>query len=361
MKRRDFGKVLTVGTIGAAAAGCEKTPTPDITVSKLQKNLKMHISSGVHSSEKGLTFLERMGVKYKIDGFPTDPRRDVLAKLSLDKILSMKDQCAKHNIILDGLHQSNPISSTMRGDFEKGDKEIDVFCDNIMIAAKAGIRVICIDLKETPNQRTERTTGRGGNTYSSWDMEKDKNRPNFYDTVVTADQCWERITRYLERVIPVATEYKVQIACHPSDPWLPPGFRGVDRVLGGFEGFKRYIEISPSPYHGLQICLGCMAESCVDPAKEVPGILQYFSERNKLFDIHYRNIIGGRNNFAEVYPDEGLVNMHQLMQILRDTQYPYGIDYDHSPQHADDPGSYQAAAFQIGYIQAMIQAVNDEV
>ena len=367
MKRRDFGKVLTVGTIGAAAAGCEKTPPPDITVSKPQKNLKMHQSTSVSDDEKRLTFLERLGVKYGVDRWPTDPEKPenvVLAKLNLDTILKKKDQCAKHNIIMDGLHTGNPCPSTIiYGDHEKGDKEMDVFCDNIRIAAKAGMRFINIDLKEAPNQRTERTIGRGGNSYSSWDMEESlkKNPENFYDFVITEDDIWERITRFVERVIPVATEYKVQVGPHPGDPWLPPGFRGVVNALGGFDGYKRYIELSPSPYHGVHLCMGCMAESCVDPAKEAPAILQYLSERNKIFDLHYRNIIGGRNKFAEVYPDEGVVNMHRLMQILRDTQYPYGIDYDHTPRHPDDPGSYQAAAFQIGYIQAMIQAVNDEV
>ena len=159
----------------------------------------------------------------------------------------------------------------------------------------------------------------------------------------------------------MATEYKVRIANHPCDPWLPPGYRGVDRVLGGFEGFKRYIEICPSPYHGLDFCLGCMAESCNDPAIEVYDIVRYFGERKKLFHFHFRNIIGGRNNFYEVYPDEGILNMHRVMRILRDVQYPYMIVPDHYPRHEDDPGSFQSAAFQFGYIKAMIQAVNDEV
>ena len=40
--------------------------------------------------------------------------------------------------------------------------------------------------------------------------------------------------------LPVAEEYKVQMACHPSDPGIGVGvtYRGVDRVLGMSEGFK---------------------------------------------------------------------------------------------------------------------------
>ena len=38
---------------------------------------------------------------------------------------------------------------------------------------------------------------------------------------VGADEVWARITYFLDRVVPVAEEYKVRIACHPNDPLLP--------------------------------------------------------------------------------------------------------------------------------------------
>ena len=55
--------------------------------------------------------------------------------------------------------------------------------------------------------------------------------------MVTAEAAWERITYFLERVVPVATEHRIRLACHPHDPGVPPrGFRGVVRVLGTVEG-----------------------------------------------------------------------------------------------------------------------------
>ena len=61
---------------------------------------------------------------------------------------------------------------------------------------------------------------------------------------VDADAYWERITYFLERVIPVAEEYKVRMACHPQDPGMPrgKGFRGVETVLGSVDGLKRFID-----------------------------------------------------------------------------------------------------------------------
>ena len=49
--------------------------------------------------------------------------------------------------------------------------------------------------------------------------------------------------------------------------------------------------------------------------------------RKKLFNIHYRNIVGGTlpgevPNFTEVWPDEGDINMPSLAKTLFDAGYP---------------------------------------
>jgi mannonate dehydratase len=367
VKRREFGTLVAAGVAGSLAKPGRNAHARSGKKLQPRKNLKMAVGNeqnfGVN--ELHLTFLERFGVKHKAASPTYLPGKG----WDINELLKMKEQCAKHDLSLDVLRlpwqrmnvDGGEIPHYMLGNYDKGDREIDLICEMIRTTSKAGIRCLVISLKEMENQRTEPTIGRGGNRYSAWDLEKAKSLPPRFDKPVSAEQNWERVTHFLKRVIPVATEYKVQIANHPCDPWLPPGFRGVDRVLGGFDGFKRYIEISPSPYHGLDLCLGCMAESCDNPASEVYDIVQYFGERQKIFQFHFRNITGKRNNFVEVYPDEGVLNMHRVMQILRDVQYPYMIDPDHYPGHSDDKGSYQSAAYQFGYIQAMIQAVNDEV
>ena len=188
----------------------------------------------------------------------------------------------------------------------RGDREINLVCDMIRQAAEAGIPAVKYLLCEMEHQRTESDPpGRGGSVYSTWDLEKAKDREPRFETPVTAEMNWERVTYFLERVVPVATECKVRLACHPCDPWLPPGHRGVDRVLGGADGFKRFIEICPSPYHGVNLCLGCMAESVENPRTEVPDIIRYFGSRKKIFLCHFRNIVGGRNKFQEVWPRRG--------------------------------------------------------
>ena len=100
-----------------------------------------------------------------------------------------------------------------------------------------------------------------------------------------------------------------------------------------------------------------MAESVEDPPRQVPAILRYFGERQKIHLIHYRNIIGGRNNFQEVYPDEGVMDMFVLMQTLKEVGYPHMVVPDHAPRHQAAGSHEQAFAYQFGYIKAMLQAV----
>ena len=34
-------------------------------------------------------------------------------------------------------------------------------------------------------------------------------------------------------------------------------------------------------------------------------MIRYFGSRKKIFNVHFRNIRGHRNDFVETYPDEG--------------------------------------------------------
>ena len=126
-----------------------------------------------------------------------------------------------------------------------------------------------------------------------------------------------------------------------GDPALPPGgLRGVDTVLGSVEGIKRLIEIAPSPYHGLNFCQGTVAEMLQDPKNEVPEIIRYFGEREKIFMVHFRNIRGGYLNFEEVFPDEGDVDMYsvirELVAVMQSRKASIPMRPDHGHQMLDD-------------------------
>ena len=134
--------------------------------------------------------------------------------------------------------------------------------------------------------------------------------------VLSEDENWERIDYFLERVVPVAESNKVRLACHPHDPYTPPGYKGVTRVLGTVDGLKKFVTMRESPYHGLNFCQGTVAEMLDDPANEIGDVIRWFGERKKIFNVHFRNITGGKLSFMEVFPDEGDMSMWETLRSM---------------------------------------------
>ena len=74
--------------------------------------------------------------------------------------------------------------------------------------------------------------------------------------------------------------------------------------------------------------------------------------------MHFRNIRGHRDDFQEVYPDQGDIDFVKAIRVYKEVGYPYLLMPDHVPLAANDPGGLQSFAFCYGYIRALIQAVD---
>jgi mannonate dehydratase len=262
---------------------------------------------------------------------------------------------------------SSPIASAeypniMLGKSPERNREIEQICQMIRNAGKAGIPAVKYNMSILGVGRTERRPGRGGSSYSSFVYDEAKQDTLTEAGPVSADMMWERITYFLERVVPVAEASKVRLACHPHDPGMPldKGFRGVHRVLGSVDGLKRFVEIQASPYHGLNFCQGTVSEMLEKPSEEIFDVIRYFGTRGKIFNVHFRNIKGRFLSFQETFPDDGDVDMIRAMRVYKEVGYDGMIMPDHVPHIEGDTGSAQAFAFAIGYIQALIQLVNSE-
>ena len=78
---------------------------------------------------------------------------------------------------------------------------------------------------------------------------------------------------------------------------------------------------------------------------------------NKLFNVHFRNIAGGKLSFRETFPDEGAMDMARSLAVYREVGYQHMVMPDHVPQiDARDP-SGTAFAFCYGYIRALMDAL----
>ena len=248
----------------------------------------------------------------------------------------------------------------MLGKGPERDREIDNICQMIRNCAQAGIPSVKYNMSILGVVRTQSTPGRGGARYSTFVYDQAKQDPPLTEAgPVSEEMMWDRITYFLKRVVPVAEEYKLKIACHPHDPGMPKdrGFRGIHRVLGSVDGLKRFIDINPSPYHGLNFCQGTVSEMLKNPRVEIHDVIRYFGSRKKIFNVHFRNIRGGFLNFQETFPDDGDVDFIQAIRTYKEVGYDGMLMPDHVPKIEGDEGGKQAFAYAFGYIQALLQMV----
>jgi mannonate dehydratase len=318
------------------------------------------------TNDTHLGYLARYGVRH-ICGYPQVPPDRLYA--TVDELKAMRDMADKHGVSIECVAPPFLTSShidrekhpaIMLADNPERDRDIEQLQTFIRNCAAAGIPTIKYNMSILGVLRTGRTKGRGDSTYSQWSLKNAKPAtPLTRAGQVNADRFWERITYFLERVVPVAAENKVRIACHPHDPGVPPeGYQGVDRVLGTPDGLKKFISIQENQYHGLNFCQGTVSEMLHDPGKEIFDVIRYFGSRGKIFNVHFRNIRGHRDEFVETYPDEGDVDLVEAIKVYREIGYPYLLMPDHVPQAPGDPNGLQSFAFCYGYIRALIQAAD---
>jgi mannonate dehydratase len=363
MNRREFGQ-----TLGGAAIGVTWLEPAIVSAQPVpRQNTLMHVGGDYHSvagrggitSKENLEYNLRHGVKHLTVQMVNRPNG---AGWDGDDLKRMRDNCDHHGVILEAIRMDAEYITLQKG--AERDRHLDTIIGNIKKAADVGVRIITYHWTVIPIRRNERRPGRGGSTYPAFRLEEDwQSLPAGKSGRVSSDDYWERITYFLEKVIPAARQHNVKLACHPYDPpGLPFGYQGADNWDSPsiFEALKRYEGIVESPYNGFQLCLGTTAEGLKNPRSEVLPIVEYLARRGKIHQIHMRNIRGGLHNFEEVYPDEGVMDFFAIMRVLRDNQFTGAICPDHMPRHPDDPDGFQAFAFGYGYIKALIQAVNSE-
>ena len=380
IERRNFVKSLTLGSVGASVLastmgspvyGIENSGSGKAPAAKKKVLMKVGCQSGETTIEN-LEFKARHGV-FNIDG--GSPKYIDGVGWDLQDSLDKREACEKYGISLDAYHfplasdgiEKALFPNIMLGKSPQRDKEIEQLQQMISVAGKTGVS--CLNYNTTILQilRTGVTLDpkRGNASYNTW-IYKDavsRNEPNTIAGVVNVDQMFERITYLLDRILPVAAEYKVRLANHIADPPTHAGFRGITRWNSPdvFEGLKRFAKLYDSKYHGFNLCLGTVGEGLKNPATEILPIIKWIGEKDQIFNVHFRNIKGGWDNFQEVYLDNGDMDMYQIIKALRDVNYPYMVMPDHVPHHKDPQSVNQAFAFSYGYIKAMIQAVSSEV
>ena len=286
-----------------------------------------------------------------------------------DDLARHREKLESYGITLDMVQiplSSTPLDTSqspniMLGKSPERDREIEVIQNIIRMCGEVGIPAIKYNMNIIGIPRSERELGRGGSSNSTFRWAKmNQDDPPTIAGVVGVDENWERIDYFLERAVPVAEESKVRMACHPHDPFTPDGYMGVTRLLGTVDGMKKFVQMHESPYHGLNFCQGCMSEALENPAEEIFDVIRYFGERKKIFNVHFRNIKGRLNDFVEVFPDEGDIDMIEALRVYQEVGYEYMIMPDHVPRMTGPAPREVGMSYAYGYIHAAMQVVGAE-
>jgi len=305
----------------------------------------------------------QLGVKHINADPPGKPSSWALSDLERHR-----DKVESFGLILDMIQlplPSQPIEKASYPDIllagPERDRQIDAVCKLIENVAAAGIPSVKYNLNLIGIPRTPDEPGRGGSLNASfrWDKTDQQAEPGLAG-VLSEDENWERIDYFLERVVPVAASNRVRLACHPHDPYTPPGYRGVTRVLGTVEGLKKFVLMRENPYHGLNFCQGSIGEMLENPGKEIDDVIRWFGQRGKIFNVHFRNIRGGKLSFMETFPEEGDMDMVRSARIYKEVGFKYMLMPDHVPTVSGKDPTATAFAFCYGYIAALLQVLDSE-
>lgn len=235
------------------------------------------------------------------------------------------------------------------------DAKIDAWCRMLESLGRAGIPHLGWNFKPMGNFRTPSDIGRGGVQYSTFDYAAFKeNRPALHDPPVSEEEMWARMETFLKAVIPVAEGANVRMALHPDDPPVPEALGGVAQICSTLEQFRRIFAIVPSHHNAMLFCQGCMTELL---GQGVYDAIAEMAANQKIAWVHFRNVRGQLPRFAEVFIDEGDIDMRRAMEIYRDNGFNGPYMMDHTPRFPHEKSEWLGKAYAVGYIRALIQTV----
>ncbi len=316
------------------------------------------LGTGANASEKEMRGIRQIGVDQVLMGGPAIPWEEAALRVLVDRFRA--GGLAVANLMIAG------FPNALYGRPGR-DEEIDKVNASIRAAGRAGVPVV--EYNFYAHRLTEgyyEEPGRAGAGMTAYDYERSKDLPPLPEEGThTLDEMWANVTYFLKAVVPVAEQSGVRLALHPNDPPVPLS-RGSGQIMATLEGWKRLIEIVPSPSNGITYDCGVTREMGEDPV----AVCRYFGERDRINHVHYRNVRVRRPfvEYTEVFPDEGQVDMFAVMKELVRQRYPRAL-YPEHPRALDADrelpsfapyypggGGYAGLVYNVAYARAMLQA-----
>jgi len=314
-----------------------------------------HRLNAASITEDDLLFLQQIGLKWVRLEFGE-------AALSFDNLQVAQNRFARFGMrIYSVVHPAYRSLRVQLGQPGR-DQDIEVYCRFLQNLGRLEIPVASYDFHPA-NTYTTNYVQRRNYTAREFDLNdfRSKVEKRAFEREYSAEDIWSNYTYFMKAVLPVAAESGVRLALHPDDPPLGR-MNGVAKIFTDYNGYHRAEQIAGQSRHwGLTFCIGTWSEGGDRMGKNVFEMIQDFGGRGKIFEVHFRNVSGPLPHFVETFPDDGYMNMYQVMKALQQAGFNGVAEPDHVPKLTGDTGLLRAGtAYCIAYMRALLQRVNED-
>lgn len=351
-----FSRRHLLQVIGASSGGWLLAQPKRIDESDASNTKIAHRINAAGITDDDLLFFQQIGLRWARLEFGEAP-------ITLDQLRAIQQRFAKFGIaVYSGVHYSYRTRRLQLGEAGR-DEDIATYCGFLRNIGKLGIPVASYDFHPA-NTYTTKMVQRRGYTTREFDLEdfRSKVEKQAFDREYSAEEIWANYTYFMKAVLPVAKEAGVKLALHPDDPPLAR-MNGVAKLFTHYDGYHRAEQIAgSSPNWGLTLCVGTWSEGGDKMGKNVFEMIQDFGGRGKILEIHFRNVSSPLPHFVECFPDDGYMDMHQVMKALRQVKFSGAAEPDHVPRLAGDGNMQRAGtAYCIAYMRSLLRRANEEV
>ncbi len=279
------------------------------------------------------------------------PVGEVWSIESIERLKSLTENAGLHFEVIESI----PVHEDIKLGKPTRDRYIENYCENIRRVAKAGIKCICYNFMPvfdwTRTQLDHRLED-GSTTLVYYKEQVDNVNPLSSDSDLTLpgwdssytreelskvvaeynsmseEDLWDNLKYFLEAIIPVATEYDVNMAIHEDDPcW---SIFGLPRIITDEKNLDRFLSLVDDPHNGITLCTGSLGCSCKN---DVVKMAAKYAAMGRIHFVHFRNvaILDDNRGFEERahLSKCGSLDMFKIAEALYDNGFRGYIRPDH--------------------------------
>jgi mannonate dehydratase len=299
-------------------------------------------------------YARQLGIEHAVIRLPEDDRFDFADRSHWQAIYQRFGAAGLKPLVIE------PLPNALHDAIKAGDSRRDACIERVIamlpIMAELDIRVICCNfMAHVGWYRTARDLpDRGDARVTGFDL---ADVPPDLGTDISEARLWDNLAYFLQAVLPHAERHGIKLALHPDDPPVPRLGR-VSRILTSLANIRRALHLVESDYLGVTFCqatYSAMGEDLEQAVRELAGA-------GKIFFIHFRDIVGNRNQFRESFHDNGQTDMARMVRLYQDLGCQAPVRVDHVPTMAGESNQTPGYAtvgrlYAIGYLKGLIDGV----